>query len=196
MNLDTFVHTVAARELRYQRCFYMISPRPDPSMGMHFPRWTKMGIASTDLFNRLKTYRTYWPCGINVHMIVSIGQGEDSDVNELKRFEKLVIGQPWLQSQRLRNTESFLDISIDQCDHLQSIIRDHDRVLRIWRPHRCFLDRVAEFIDGVTPRKAPTSVDKDGDKHLDSLDVHIASLGRHGGREGGKSGAVSANKVV
>ena len=190
MNLDTFMYTIAAREMRYQRCFYVISPRPDPSLGIAAPRWTKMGIASTDLFNRLKSYRTYWPSGINVHMIACIAQREDSDVCEIKKLEKQVITLPWLQSQRIRASESLVDITRVQRESIAKMLLNNKNVLRAWMPANTLVRRTWEFIEGRSALNIAGHVD------TNPLDIEVPSP--HGQVHGqrNKPTTVAANEII
>ena len=132
MNFNTFQKTAIGKQMRYQRCLYMISPIPDVSLGLDAPKWKKIGIASTDLYNRMKTYRTYWPRGINVHMIATVKQPLDSEICQIKNVEKHLIDSMMLCTNRIRCTESFRDLSQGKMDWIVSSLREHPMVTAVW----------------------------------------------------------------
>ena len=105
MDLIQFNLLSVAAELRFQRCLYIISPKPDVSLGI-LGGWHKIGMAQVSL-SRLANYKTYWPSGVLIHAIAVVPQDTKSTRCTIKDVEAKICNSHVLRRARIRETESF-----------------------------------------------------------------------------------------
>ena len=100
MDYGDFIKTSEFRRLRYQRCLYISSMKPSEKLGV-YPKWHKFGIASCDLRNRLRQYKTYWTSDILVWIVASCGQEIDSIESDIRKLEHYIIEKKYIYIRKL-----------------------------------------------------------------------------------------------
>ena len=128
ITLTEFIKTAAFKRIRYQRAWYLVRPVDSAELGIQ-ARFVKQGISRTDLGRRLRSYRTYWPSGVQVLAAAAIRQpeeGEGADAEAISVVEKAVLAQV----KRIRpNVETLWQ---DQVDAAISAVRRHPLVFFVW----------------------------------------------------------------
>ena len=154
MDLDKFRHTSVFRRFKYQRCVYLIRPKHDDALfGNSACRWLKVGIARTNLWNRLRSYRTYWPSGVQVLACATVGQPGSFEGEAIAVVERHVL----FRARRLRpGVES---LRHDQATAVISAMRSHKFTIEVWTAD--------------TDNTSDTDTDTDTDTEDDS-DLQIA----------------------
>jgi hypothetical protein len=126
MNLDAFRETAAFRRFKYQRCVYLIRPKHDDALfGKSACLWLKVGIARTNLWNRLRSYRTYWP-GVEILAVATVRQPDDFEGEAIAVVERHVLSR----TRRLRpGVES---LRHDQAAAVIAAMRSHRFTNEVW----------------------------------------------------------------
>jgi len=132
ITLTDFMKTAAFRRLRYQRSWYLVRPVDSKELGIQ-ALFVKQGISRTDLGRRLRSYRTYWPSGVQVIAAAAIRQpeeGEGADSEAISVVEKAVLAQV----KRVRPGVETL--WLNQVDAAISAVRHHPLVFYVWEADR------------------------------------------------------------
>jgi len=130
MKLDNFTALQHAKQANNQKCIYLIRPTTSSRFGVE-ATWVKVGQAKCGLFNRLKSYRTAWPMGIDVLAYAVVNQPIDSELPVIRQVEKSICDAQFLIKYRVRNTESFMDSRRVRL-FILSTLRAHKHVQRVW----------------------------------------------------------------
>ena len=132
ITLTDFMKTAAFRRLRYQRSWYLVRPVDSEALGIQ-ALFVKQGISRTDLGRRLRSYRTYWPSGVQVIAAAAIRQpeqGEGADAEAISVVERAVLARV----KRVRpGVES---LWLNQVDAAISAVRHHPLVFYVWEADR------------------------------------------------------------
>lgn len=129
MDLDKFRATATFRRFKYQRCVYLIRPRRDDTLfGSSARLWLKVGIARTNLWNRLRSYRTYWASGVQVLAVATVRQPDDFEGEAITTVEKHVLS-------RVRRVRPGCEsLRWDQAESAIAAIRQHHFTHEVWTP--------------------------------------------------------------
>lgn len=127
MNIDSFRTTPAFRRFKYQRCCYLIRPRRDDALfGSSAQLWLKAGVARTNLWNRLRSYKCYWPAGVDILAVATVRQPDDFEGEAITVVEKHVLSKV----RRLRpGCES---LRPDQAAAAIAAMREHRFTGEVW----------------------------------------------------------------
>ena len=137
MNFDKFIKTDIAKQLRFQRVVYIVSPVSNKKLGINGSKFIKIGISKCDLFSRMRCYKTYWNSGINIHCVCVINQpheGKLSYMQCVKEVESFLCDSKFLSKYRLKNTETFYNPNSISLVWTMSQLKKHSLTLKLWQP--------------------------------------------------------------
>lgn len=127
MNIDDFRATETCRRFKYQRCCYLIRPRRDDTLfGSSARLWLKAGVARTNLWNRLRSYKCYWPAGVDILAVATVRQPDDFEGEAITVVEKHVLSKV----RRLR--PGIESLRHDQAAAAIAAMREHRFTGEVW----------------------------------------------------------------